>query len=78
MEWAAELGYKKMVLETGGLLAEFRIIYKKLGFPGGNNFRDHEEGCGWDGSALVSAFMGWALIFGDREWEEAWSFRGRI
>ena len=32
MEWAVELGYKKMVLETGELLAESCAVYKKLGF----------------------------------------------
>lgn len=32
MEWATELGYKKMILETGELLAESCAVYKKLGF----------------------------------------------
>lgn len=32
IEWAAELGYRKMVLETGELLAESCAVYKKLGF----------------------------------------------
>ncbi|WP_251490980.1 GNAT family N-acetyltransferase [Otoolea muris] len=29
-EWAKELGYKKMILETGELLAESCHIYSKL------------------------------------------------
>ncbi len=32
IEWATELGYKKMILETGELLAESCAVYKKLGF----------------------------------------------
>ncbi|MCR5080055.1 MAG: GNAT family N-acetyltransferase [Treponema sp.] len=32
IEWAKELGYKKMVLETGALLAESVHVYSKLGF----------------------------------------------
>lgn len=32
MEWAAELGYSRMILETGELLAESCAVYKKLGF----------------------------------------------
>ena len=32
MEWAVELGYKKMILETGELLAESCHVYSKLGF----------------------------------------------
>ncbi|MEY8523732.1 GNAT family N-acetyltransferase [Lachnospiraceae bacterium 38-10] len=32
IEWAKELGYKKMILETGELLAESCHIYSKLGF----------------------------------------------
>lgn len=32
IEWAAELGYKTMILETGELLAESCAVYKKLGF----------------------------------------------
>lgn len=32
MEWAAELGYRRMILETGALLAESCAVYKKLGF----------------------------------------------
>lgn len=32
IEWAAELGYKRAVLETGELLAESCAVYKKLGF----------------------------------------------
>ena len=32
MEWAAELGYRRMILETGALLSESCAVYKKLGF----------------------------------------------
>lgn len=32
IEWAVELGYKTMILETGELLAESCAVYKKLGF----------------------------------------------
>ena len=32
MDWAAELGYHRMILETGELLAESCAVYKKLGF----------------------------------------------
>lgn len=32
IEWAVELGYQKMILETGELLAESCAVYKKLGF----------------------------------------------
>ena len=32
IEWARELGYKKMILETGELLAESCHVYSKLGF----------------------------------------------
>ena len=32
IEWARELGYKNMILETGVLLAESCHVYKKLGF----------------------------------------------
>lgn len=32
IEWAAELGYHRMILETGELLAESCAVYKKLGF----------------------------------------------
>ena len=32
MEWAVELGYQRMLLETGELLAESCAVYKKLGF----------------------------------------------
>lgn len=31
-EWAVELGYKRIILETGELLAESCSVYKKLGF----------------------------------------------
>ena len=32
IEWAKELGYQKMILETGDLLAEAVHVYSKLGF----------------------------------------------
>ncbi|MCM1083293.1 MAG: GNAT family N-acetyltransferase [Clostridium sp.] len=32
IEWAMELGYKRMILETGELLAESCAVYKKMGF----------------------------------------------
>lgn len=32
IEWAAELGFRRMILETGELLAESCAVYKKLGF----------------------------------------------
>lgn len=32
IQWAVELGYRRMILETGELLAESCAVYKKLGF----------------------------------------------
>jgi len=32
IEWAKELGYERIILETGELLAEYCAVYKKLGF----------------------------------------------
>lgn len=32
IEWAIELGYNRMILETGELLAESCTVYRKLGF----------------------------------------------
>lgn len=32
IEWAMELGYKTVILETGALLVESCAVYKKLGF----------------------------------------------
>ena len=32
IEWAKELGYKRMILETGTLLVESCAVYNKLGF----------------------------------------------
>ena len=43
MEWAVELGYKKMVLETGELLAESCAVYKKLGFQVIPNYGPYED-----------------------------------
>ena len=46
IEWAMELGYKRMILETGELLAESCAVYKKLGFqviPNYGPYVDMEE-----------------------------------
>lgn len=32
VEWAVELGYKRIILETGNILSEACAVYKKLGF----------------------------------------------
>lgn len=32
LEWAKEIGYNRVILETGELLAESCAVYKKLGF----------------------------------------------
>lgn len=32
IEWAVQLGYRRMILETGELLSESCAVYKKLGF----------------------------------------------
>ena len=32
IEWTRELGYKRMILETGELLVESCAVYNKLGF----------------------------------------------
>ncbi len=32
IEWAAQLGYRRMILETGELLVESCAVYRKLGF----------------------------------------------
>ena len=32
IEWSVELGYKRMILETGELLVESCAVYRKLGF----------------------------------------------
>lgn len=32
IDWAAQLGYRRMILETGELLAESCAVYRKLGF----------------------------------------------
>ncbi|WP_242939823.1 GNAT family N-acetyltransferase [Roseburia sp. 499] len=32
VEWAAELGYKRIILETGKILSEACAVYKKIGF----------------------------------------------
>ena len=38
IEWAVELGYKRMILETGELLAESCAVYRKLGFKVISNY----------------------------------------
>ena len=46
IEWAEELGYQRMILETGELLAESCAVYKKLGFqviPNYGPYVDMEE-----------------------------------
>ena len=42
IEWAMELGYKRMILETGELLAESCAVYKKLGFKVIPNYGPYE------------------------------------
>ena len=32
VEWAVELGYKRIILETGNILSEACAVYKKIGF----------------------------------------------
>ena len=43
MEWAVELGYKRMLLETGELLAESCAVYKKLGFKVIPNYGPYKD-----------------------------------
>lgn len=43
MEWAVELGYKRMILETGELLAESCAVYRKLGFKVIPNYGPYEN-----------------------------------
>lgn len=43
MEWAVELGYNRMVLETGELLAESCAVYRKLGFQVIPNYGPYED-----------------------------------
>ena len=46
IEWAKELGYTKIVLETGELLAESVHVYSKLGFeriPNYGQYADMED-----------------------------------
>ena len=38
IEWAKELGYKKMILETGELLQESCHVYRKVGFNKMENY----------------------------------------
>lgn len=43
IEWAMELGYKRMILETGELLAESCAVYRKLGFKVIPNYGPYEN-----------------------------------
>lgn len=43
IEWAIELGYKRMILETGELLAESCAVYKKLGFEVIPNYGPYKD-----------------------------------
>lgn len=43
IEWAAELGYQRMVLETGELLVESCALYRKLGFQVIPNYGPYED-----------------------------------
>lgn len=43
IEWAMELGYKRMILETGELLAESCAIYRKMGFEVIPNYGPYEN-----------------------------------
>ncbi|MCI8562438.1 MAG: GNAT family N-acetyltransferase [Lachnospiraceae bacterium] len=43
IEWAMELGYKRMILETGELLAESCAVYKKLGFQVISNYGSYVD-----------------------------------
>lgn len=38
LDWAQELGYKKVILETGELLAESCHVYRKVGFTKIDNY----------------------------------------
>lgn len=38
IEWAKELGYRKMILETGELLQESCYVYRKVGFNKMDNY----------------------------------------
>lgn len=38
LQWASELGYKKVILETGELLAESCHVYRKVGFVKIDNY----------------------------------------
>lgn len=43
MEWAEELGYKRMLLETGKLLTESCAVYRKLGFEVITNYGPYAD-----------------------------------
>ena len=43
VEWAVELGYERMLLETGELLAESCAVYRKLGFEVIENYGPYAD-----------------------------------
>ena len=43
IEWAKELGYQRMLLETGEKLTESVALYKKLGFERIPNYGSYES-----------------------------------
>ena len=43
IEWAIELGYRRMILETGELLAESCAVYRKMGFEVISNYAPYEN-----------------------------------
>ncbi len=43
IEWAMELGYKRMILETGELLAESCAVYRKMRFEVVLNYAPYEN-----------------------------------
>ncbi len=43
IEWAMELGYKRMILETGELLAESCAVYRKMRFEVVPNYAPYEN-----------------------------------
>lgn len=43
MEWAEELGYERMLLETGELLTESCAVYRKLGFEVITNYGPYAD-----------------------------------
>ena len=67
IEWATELGYQRMILETGDLLAESVHVYSKLGFRKIPNYGAYVNmpeslcmGLELQGQKLEPAEDGWA------------------